>query len=180
MDLTALSGATLIALSSTIVFLLVIKMWSAFTQSTDGTRFPQSIMLEAAQRYRDEFARRGREQSIYLSSGLMFTVVFCIAFLLRPEGMFVDIPRWQHYVVIGILLIAVILMSYRLVSVMLLRRKLAFMRDANMATGHSLQKLTSNMNRVFHDVQSHAGVIDSVVVGSARRLCHQCYRAQAT
>lgn len=165
MDLTAISSATLIALISTIVFLLIVKAWTAFAQSASGTRFPQSIMLEAAQRYRDEFAQRGREQSIYLASGLMFAVVFCIAFLLRPEGMFVDIPRWQHYIIIGVLLVAIFLLLYRLTTVMLLRRKLAFMRDANMATGHSLQKLTSNQNRVFHDVRCHAGIIDSVVVG---------------
>lgn len=34
-----------------------------------------------------------------------------------------------------------------------------------MATGNSLQKLTSHKNRVFHDVCCGAGTIDSVIVG---------------
>ena len=37
--------------------------------------------------------------------------------------------------------------------------------DANMATGHALQKLTSNRNRAFHDVRCQAGIIDNVIVG---------------
>jgi hypothetical protein len=45
------------------------------------------------------------------------------------------------------------------------KRRLAFIRDANMATGHSLQNLTSNQNRVFHDVSCGSQTIDNVVVG---------------
>jgi len=165
MDLTALGGATLVALTSTMFFLLVIKAWSAFAQSSSGSRFPQSIMLEAAQRYRDELAKRGREQSIYLASGLMFAVVFSIAYLLRPDELFVDIPRWQHIVVLVVLGVATGFLAYRLTTIMIERRKLFFIRDANMATGHSLQKLTANRNRVFHDVRCGVGTIDSVIVG---------------
>lgn len=165
MDLATLSGATLIALASTIFFLLVVKGWNAFAQSVNGTRFPKSIMLEAAQRYRDELAKRSRELSIYLASGLMFTVVFSISYLLEPEGLFVDIPRWQQMVIIALLLIAAFFLVYRLITIIVARRNLSFIRDANMATGHSLQKLTANQNRVFHDVRCAAGTIDSVVVG---------------
>ena len=34
-----------------------------------------------------------------------------------------------------------------------------------MATGHALQRLVTNGNRVFHDVECAAGTIDHVVVG---------------
>ena len=34
-----------------------------------------------------------------------------------------------------------------------------------MATGHALQKLTTNQNRVFHDVQCGSQIVDNVVVG---------------
>lgn len=165
MELVALSSATLVALASTIFFLLVIKAWSAFAHSTTGTRFPKSIMLEAAQRYRDELAKHGREQSIYLASGLMFAVVFFLSVLLRPDDMFADIPKWQHIVVVILLAIAIAFLLFRLTTIVIARRQLSFVRDANMATGHSLQKLTANKNRVFHDVPCSAGTIDSVVVG---------------
>ena len=91
MELVTLSSATLVALASTIFFLLIIRAWSAFAHSTTGTRFPKSIMLEAAQRYRDELVRHGREQSIYLASGLLFAVVFFLSVLLRPDEIFADI-----------------------------------------------------------------------------------------
>lgn len=165
MELATLSGATLIALASTIFFILIVKGWSSFAQSANGTRFPKSIMLEAAQRYRDELAKSSREQSIYLASGLMFTVVFSISYLLEPEGVFVDIPRWQQIVILLLLVVAATFLVYRLITIIIARKKLSFVRDANMATGHSLQKLTANQNRVFHDVRCAAGTIDSVVVG---------------
>jgi len=165
MELVALSSATLVALASTIFFLLVVKAWSALTHSTSGTRFPKSIMLEAAQRYRDELARHGQEQSIYLATGLMFAVVFFLAVIFRPDDMFADVPQWQHIVVVILLAVAVGFLVFRLTTIVILRRKLSFIRDANMATGHSLQKLTANKNRVFHDVRCGAGTIDSVIVG---------------
>ena len=165
MELTALSGAATIALASTIIFLLIVRSWSAFAQTTMTTRFPHSIMLEAAQRFRDEITMLGREQSVYLVSGLVFTVVFCVSYLLPPEGMFDDIPRWQLVVVLILLALAVGYVVYRLVQIIVARRRLLFKRDAHMATGHALQKLTSNRNRVFHDVPCKAGIIDNVVVG---------------
>jgi len=165
MDLTVLSGAATIALASTIVFLLVVRSWSAFSQTTMTTRFPHSIMLEAAQRFRDEITQLGREQSVYLVSALVFTVVFCVSYLLPPRGMFDDVPRWQLIVVLALLAMATAFVFYRLMQIVIARRRLIFTRDANMATGHALQKLTSNRNRVFHDVPSQAGVIDNVVVG---------------
>jgi len=165
MDLTALSGAALIALASTIFFLLIVKSWSAFAQSTASSRFSASIMLEAAQRYRDELVTLGREQSFYLASALMFTVVFCISYLLRPERMFADLPQWQLIVVLLLLAVTIGYLAYRLVNIAITRRRLFFVRDANMATGHSLQKLTANQNRVFHDVPTSDGVIDNVIVG---------------
>jgi hypothetical protein len=54
---------------------------------------------------------------------------------------------------------------YRLIHIIIAKRRLAFIRDANIATGHALQKLNANQNCVFHDVRCGAGVIDNVVVG---------------
>jgi len=165
MELTALGGAATIALVSAIFFLLVVKGFSAFTRTTASTRFPESIMLEAAQRYRDEIAKQGQEQSVYLASGLVFTVIFSVSYLLPPEGMFDDVPRWQLIVVLVLLAVAAAFVLYKLVQTIVARRRLLFIRDANMATGHSLQKLTSNNNRVFHDVPCDGGTIDNVIVG---------------
>jgi len=165
MDLTALSGAATIALASTIILLLVIRSWTVFVKSTTTTRFPESIMLEAAQRIRDKLTKLSHDQSVYLICALVFTVVFCIFYLIPPQGMFDDVPRWQLVLVLVLLGFAASFLVYQIVKTVIAKRKLLFYRDASMATGHALQKLTANQNRVFHDVPTAAGTIDNVIVG---------------
>ena len=165
MDLTLVSSAATIALAAAIVFLLIIRSWSLLAQSAATTRFPNSIMLEAAQRFRDRHENLGREQSVYLVTGLVFTVVFCVFYMLPPTGMFENVPQWQLIVVLIVLGIGTGFVLWRLTKIALARRQLLFIRDANMATGHALQKLTGNRNRVFHDVPCGPGTIDNVIVG---------------
>ncbi len=166
MSLAALSGATTIAFASTIVFLLIVKSWHVLAQSVGvKTRFPNSIMLEAAQRFRDELERLGREQSLFLIAALVFSVIFAINYLLSPLAMFEDLPQWQLLLVLVLFAAAALYTAYRLINIVITMRRLVFIRDANMATGHALQKLTANQNRVFHEVRCGAGIIDNVVVG---------------
>ena len=165
MDLTVLSGAATIALASTIVFLIIVKFWHLAASSSSGTRFPKSIMLEAAQRFRDELEKLGKEQSFYLVSVLVFTVVFCVSYLLPPNSLFSDLPTWQLMILLTLCLIATGFTVYRVFRIVVARRRLNFVRDATIATGHALQKLTTNQNRTFHDVNCGAGIIDNVIVG---------------
>ena len=79
--------------------------------------------------------------------------------------MFDDVPRWQLILVLVLLGLAAVFLVYQIVLTVIARRKLLFYRDASMATGHALQKLTANQNRVFHDVPTAAGTIDNVIVG---------------
>jgi len=122
-------------------------------------------MREAAQRFRDDLERLGREQAVYLTSALVFTVIFSVSYLLPPRGMFDDLPQWQLIATLALCVIAASYTAFRLFQIIIARRRLAFVLDANMATGHALQKLTANQNRVFHDVPCHTGIIDNVVVG---------------
>ena len=166
MSLAGLSGATTIALASTIIFLLIVKSWQVIAASVVATtRFPNSIMLEAAQRFRDELDQLGRQQAIYLISALVFSVIFAVTYLFPPGEMFEDLPKWQLILVLSLFGAAAVYTPYRLIRIVLAKRHLAFVRDANMATGHALQKLNSNQNRLFHDVPCGAGIIDNVVVG---------------
>ena len=166
MSLAALSGATTISLASTIVFLLIVKSWGALARSAAAsTRFPHSIMFEAAQRFRDEMERLGREQSHYLIAALVFAVIFVTTYLLPPQGMFEDLPHWQLILLLMLFGAAALYTAYRLFRIVAAKRHLAFIRDANLATGHALQKLTANQYRVFHDVPCGSYIIDNVVVG---------------
>jgi len=166
MSLAALSGAAIVALASTIIFLLILKSWDVLSASVvEATRFPQSIMLEAAQRFRDEMERLAREQSHYLVAVVVFATIFVITYLLPPQEMFAALPTWQLMLTLGLFVAAALYTLFRLGQIVIAKRRLAFVRDANMATGHALQKLTANQNRVFHDVPCGSQIIDNVIVG---------------
>jgi hypothetical protein len=42
-----------------------------------------------------------------------------------------------------------------------------FVRDATVAVGHQLQSIATGAHRVFHDVETSAGVVDHVLVGQS-------------
>lgn len=61
--------------------------------------------------------------------------------------MFDDLPQWQLIVTLVLCVIAAGYTADRLFQIIIARRRLAFVLDTNMATGHALQKLTANRNR---------------------------------
>jgi len=63
------------------------------------------------------------------------------------------------------LLVAALLAAWRLGQTVLKRRHVKFVRDANVAIGHQLQRISTGANRVFHDVETSAGIVDHVLVG---------------
>lgn len=166
MDIEAISGAATVALASTIVFLLVAKFWYALSRTVDSApNFADSIMHEAAQRFRDELDRLSTSQSIYLGGALVFAMLFTAAYVLQARQLFVGYPDWQLYLQLGFLFLAVVFALYQMARTILARRQMKFLRDANVAIGHQLQQISSGMTRVFHDVETSAGVVDHVVVG---------------
>jgi hypothetical protein len=166
MSIEAISGAATVALASTILFLLIAKSWNLLSRSVGSTpSFAESIMHEAAQRFRNEFDRLSRNQSIYLSGALVFVVLFAAAYVLQAQSLFEGYPHWQLYLQISFLSLAALYAAFRLIRTMLARREVQFIRDANVAVGHQLQRISLGANRVFHDVRTGAGIIDHVLVG---------------
>ena len=166
MDIQAISGAATVALTSTIVFLLIAKSWAALNRTVGSSpNFAESIMHEAAQRFRDELERLSSAQSIYLSAALVFLVLFFAAYVLQARSLFEGYPSWQLWLQIAFLAIAAVLAAWRLGRTILTRRQIKFVRDANVAVGHQLQQISTGANRVFHDVATSAGIVDHVLVG---------------
>ena len=166
MNLEAISGAAVVALASTILFLLVAKSWSALSRTVASTpKFAESIMHEAAQRFRDELDRLSSSQAIYLSGTLVFLVLFAAAYLLQAQNLFAGYPSWQLWLQFGFLVIAALLAGWRLVRTFLAYRQVRFIRDATVAIGHQLQQISTGANRVFHDVRTASGIVDHVLVG---------------
>ncbi len=166
MNIEAISGAATVALTSTILFLLVAKSWNALSRTVGSTpNFAESIMHEAAQRFRDEFERLTSSQAIYLSGTLVFLVLFAAAYILQAQVLFAGYPSWQLWLQIAFIMFASGLAAWRLGRTIHARRQVRFMRDANVAIGHQLQQISTGANRVFHDITTSAGMVDHVLVG---------------
>lgn len=166
MDIEAISGAATVALTSTILFLLVAKSWNALSRTVGSTpNFADSIMQEAAQRFRDELDRLSSSQATYLSGALVFIVLFVAAYILQAQDLFAGYPAWQLWLQMSFLALTALFAAWRLGRTILTRRQVRFVRDANVAVGHQLQQISTGANRVFHDVVTTAGVVDHVLVG---------------
>jgi hypothetical protein len=168
MDIEAISGAATVALASTLVFVLVAKSWQIISRSVDSnSRFANSIMHEAAQRFRDEFERLSCSQSTYLSASLVFVVLYSAAYVLNAERLFVDYPVWQLYLVLATLVAAALFAFYRLTKTVIARHQIKLLRDSNIAIGHQLQRVAAGFGRVYHDVETANGIVDHVIVGQS-------------
>lgn len=166
MELEAISGAATVALTSTIVFLLIAKTWNAVSRTISSTpSFSDRIMREAAQRFRDELERLSCSQSTYLSGALVFVMLFIAAYVLQAKLLFSGYPSWQLYLQLGFLALVAGYAAYRLAETALARHRIRFVRDANVAIGHQLQQMSVEGTRVFHDVETSAGIVDHVIVG---------------
>lgn len=166
MDIEAVSGAATVALASTILFLLIAKFWNALARAVgSGPSFADSIMREAAQRFRDELQRLTTSQSTYLGATLVFAMLFVAAYVLQAQQLFAGYPDWQLYLLIGFFLLAVGFALYQLFSTIFARRQVRFLQDANIAIGHRLQQISGGLTQVFHDVNTSAGIVDHVVIG---------------
>jgi hypothetical protein len=166
MELEAISAASIVALTSTIVFLLVAKTWNAVSRTVSSTpSFSDRIMHEAAQRFRDELDRVSSTQSTYLSGVLVFMTLFVAAYVLQAKHMFVGYPSWQHYLQLGFLLLVCGYAAYCLGKTVLARHQLKYLRDANVAIGHQLQQMSVQGTRTFHDIKTSAGIVDHVIIG---------------
>ena len=93
MNIEAISGAATVAIACTFVFLLAAKSWHLVARSMNAhPNFPDAIMREAAQRFRDEFEALSRKQSTYLGAGLMFVFIFAVAHTFEAHQLFAFEP----------------------------------------------------------------------------------------
>lgn len=166
MDIESFSGAATVALASTIVFILISKSWQVISRTVSSTpSFADSIMREAAQRFRDEFERLSTAQSTYLSAALVFVVLFVASYALNAERLYSGYPIWQLQLFLAVLAIGGALALFRLARTIISRRQIKFLRDANIAIGHQLQRIATGFGRVYHDVETSAGIIDHIIIG---------------
>lgn len=168
MNIEAVSGSAMVAVACTIVFLLAAKSWHLVARSLSAhPNFSDSIMREAAQRFRDELEAISRKQSTYLGACVMFVFIFAVAHTFEAHQLFEGYPAGQLYLLLATLFVAAGFALYRLACTIREWREVRFLRDANIAVGHSLQRIANGYGRVFHDVPTSAGVVDHVIVGQS-------------
>lgn len=168
MDIESFSGAATVALASTIVFVLVMKSWQLIARNVNsGQSFSDSIMREAAQRFRDEFERLNDAQATWLSAALVFVVLFVAAYLLQAERLYEGYSDWQLHLFLAALTVGALLALFHAGRTIVVRHEVRLLRDANIAIGHQLQRIAAGFGRVYHDVETDAGVIDHVIAGTS-------------
>ena len=168
MDIESISGAATVALTSTLIFVVVAKSWQLINRSVGSNpNFSDSIMREAAQRFREEFERLNSSQSTYLSAAVVFVVLFIAAYVLQAKQLFVGYPAWQLYILLAALGACAVLAVLRLGKTAVSRHRVKLRRDANIAIGHQLQKLSTGVGRTYHDVRTESGIIDHIIVGKS-------------
>lgn len=167
MDIESFSGAATVATASTIVFAIAMKSWQVITRRfSAGPRFADGINREAAQRFRDELDRMTASQWTYLGAAVVFVLLFVSAHALRAGQIYAGYPNRQLYILIGLLAVLGAVVVKRLITNQVSRSRLELLRDANIAVGHHLQRIAAGFGRVYHDVETSAGVIDHLVVGA--------------
>lgn len=166
MELEAIGGAASLALLGSAVFALAARAWIALGRGRVGRPpFARLLLPEPAQRFRDEFDLLGGKQSALLAAALVFAVLFAFAWLSGASRILAGADTWLVWAAGAIVVAGIAWALYRLARIVLLRRRLAFRRNASIAVSQTLDRVTGSLNRVFHDVECANEIVDHVLVG---------------
>jgi hypothetical protein len=168
MDIHGISGAATVAIASSAVFVLVARSWHRLSRVIGvQPSFANSIMREAAQRFRDEFERLSNKRSTYLGACLVFLVLFVAAYELDADRLFLGYPLWQLYILFAALLCCVLLSAQQLLKTSMECHRVRLLRDSNIAVGHGIQRIAADFGYAYHDVDTAAGMIDHLIIGAS-------------
>lgn len=166
MNLDALTTAGTLAFAAAVLFLASARLWHLLTHLSVGAPvFRESVMREAAQRFRDEADRLSRKHASYLSAVLISSIMFIAALAFRLEGFYAGYPTWQLSIVVALLTSFALFVLYKVATTLMKLASARFRRDASMAIGHQLLRFTATQGSVFHDVTVGKSVIDHVLIG---------------
>lgn len=166
MELEAIGGAASIALLGSAVFALTARAWIALCHGRAG-RHPFSPLLlpESAQRFRTQLDLLGSKQSALLASALVFGLLFAVAWSSGAGRLLEGADTWLVATSAMLVVIAIGWGAWRLATLVLARRRVAFLSSANIAVGQALERIGGDLNRIFHDVACGGGIVDHLLVG---------------
>jgi hypothetical protein len=161
-----ISGAAAVALAVAAAFVLLAVPARRFLPTEKpSSRFRGAILPEPAQQHRHRVAALGRYQELVTVAVLVFLAAFAAALPLLPGSRVQGLPRVLLFALALAAAAALTGAVVLLIRLAVARRRARFVRDAGIAVGQGLLKLTGTRNRVFHDVPCGKAVIDNVLVG---------------
>ena len=168
MDIHAINAAATIAIASSALFVLVARSWQGLSRAIGmQNEFADGLMREAAQRFRDDFERLSSKQSTYLGACIVFLVLFIAAYELDADRLFLGYQLWQLNILLAALLACVLLSAHQLVLTSLECHRVRLLRDSNIAIGQRVQRISAGFGRVYHEVETAAGIIDHVIISAS-------------
>jgi hypothetical protein len=166
MNLHTLTTAGTLAFAAALMFLVSARAWHALTRVTTGAPvFQDSTMREAAQRFRDETERLGRNHAAYLAATLVSSIIFATALGFDLDGLYRGYPTWQLSLVVALLASFGAFVLFKLATTLSKLAAARFQRDASIAIGHQLLRFATAHGSVFHDVDAGQNIVDHVLVG---------------
>ncbi len=128
--------------------------------------FAGQILLEPGHRVRQSLQNLDRSYYVYLSTLLVYGLLFVVAFALQSRLLPSDVSAWVWLALSVLVIVVSAILPFQAVRLKRARSRLAFRRTANIAVGHALQRIASRGYNVYHDVRVGNHIIDNVVVGA--------------
>jgi hypothetical protein len=159
--------ALAIALVGGLAFMAVGHAWMAVAAKLQRRNpFAEHILREPGHRVRQNLQNLDRSYYVYLSSLLVYGLLFVVAFALQSGPLPFDASPWVWLALSVLVIAASLILPFQAVRLKRARSRLAFRRTASIAVGHALQRIASRGYNVYHDVRVGNHVIDNVVVGA--------------
>jgi hypothetical protein len=166
MNLETLTTAGTLAFAAALMFLVSARAWHALMRmTTSAPIFRDSTMREAAQRFRDETDRLGRNHAAYLATTLISAIIFATALGFDLDGLYRGYPTWQQGLIAALIASFAAFVVYKLATTLVKLAAARFQRDASIAIGHQLLRFATAQGAVFHDVDVGPNVVDHVLIG---------------
>ncbi|GMQ77409.1 MAG: hypothetical protein BMS9Abin01_2754 [Gammaproteobacteria bacterium] len=159
--------ALAIALVGGLAFMAAGHAWMAVGAKLQRRNpFAGHILLEPGHRVRQNLQSLDRSYYVYLSTLLVYGLLFVVAFALQGGPLPFGASAWVWLALSVLVIVASLILPFQVVRLKWARSRLAFRRTASIAVGHALQRIASRGYNVYHDVRVGNHVIDNVVVGA--------------
>ncbi len=160
-------SALVIALVGSVVFTAVGHAWIVVGAKLQRrSPFAEIVLLEPGHRLRRQLQDLDRSYYRYLSSLLVYGLLFVVAFAFQSEPLPYDAHAWVWWALLVLVIVVSLFLPFRVLKLKWARSRLEFRRAANIAVGHSLQRLASRGYNVYHEVRLGDHIVDNLVIGA--------------